>query len=167
METARSATPPAIVTLGSNVKRRTGSVFENGIPILDTTIAESHKSRPISWGTPHSAILLSRISHVKRDSHEHTHTIQRGLYKKFAYQISVKPSGHGGGRRASGMLSKAATQIRLEGVLVRVLRKVLLVHDIRSRSAGWTRCNTYERISRHTVGDMNGSVDHLVQDIQR
>lgn len=67
--------------------------------------------------------------------------MQRGSYKRFAYAISVRSSGHGGGRWASGILLKAAVQMCFEDLFVRTLRKVLLVHDIRSRSIGWRREN--------------------------
>ena len=53
-------------------ERRESSVGEKEIPILDTTLANSHKSRPIRWGTPYAAILLLQISRVRSNTHPHT-----------------------------------------------------------------------------------------------
>jgi len=77
--------------------------------------------------------------------------MQRGLYRRFAYAISDRSSGHGGGRWASGILSKAAIQMCLEDLFVRTLRKVLLVHDSRSRSIGWRRENICRHRIRHRI----------------
>lgn len=64
------------------------------------------------------------------------HTVQHVVYRSFVYAISVNLSGHRGGRRASGMLSKVAFQICLEDLLAMRLWKSLLAHEIRSRSIG-------------------------------
>lgn len=90
--------------------------------------------------------------------------MQHGLYKRFAYAISVRSLGHGGGRPFLGIFLKPDIQTGLDELFVRTLRKVLLVHDTRSRSIGWTRekiCNV-EGITVYAVGG-NGIVTHLIQ----
>src|SRR5258705_12919460 len=86
----------------------------------------------------HNPILLNQPCEVK---HKIIHTIKSGLYKRFAYAISVRSSGHRGGRWDFGMLSREVIHTCLEVSFARMLRKALLTHDTRSRSIGWMKAN--------------------------
>ena len=134
--TAFSWTPPTMVTLRLGFSGVGDGITRSGVPILDTIRADSHKSCPIYCGLSRATILKYCRSAMRGEVQGKIHTMQHRLYKRFAYAISVSSLGREGGCWTSGMLSKAAIQTCLEDLLVRRLRKALLAHDIRNRSAG-------------------------------